>query len=622
VIDYPPEDRRYADADAGTPADALPAADDPDAGEGGSGAEGGGRPSQATQLVRLAQERYVLLAAADGRAFAVPVDGHIVRDLRGGRGSLRAELAASYFKAEGRAPTASALADALSVLEGEAEATERRVVALRVAAHDGGIVLDLGRADGSVVHVTPNGWTVRTESPVLFRRTELTGPLPVPSRDGNLDALRQHLNVTESDWPLIVGWLVAALFETIPHAILSLVGEQGVGKTTAAKVLVRTVDPSPAPVRSAPRDVEAWALTASGGWIVALDNLSAVPDWLSDALCRGATGDGFVRRTLYTSDGLSVTSFRRPIILTTIDAGALNGDLAERMLTAELDRINKANRRLDAELADAFDADHPAILGGLLDLAVDVLRVLPDVRPDDLPRMADFALVLAAVDRVKGWRSFNSFLGVSDRLASATVEDDPVAARINALVTGTWSGTATDLLAALDAGMDEDTRRRLGKRWPSSARGIAERVKRLAPALRSVGLEVEYERDSGAKRSRTYTFTRRPDKDGTTPSGPSAPSERPADVRNHDAAAGHHRPAKRPTPPNRPSDGPPPDVQERLPLDGSDGPDGWPPVAAQGSGVRAVPPPARRTAPANDSEPTFEEALQLVTEALGAEVIG
>jgi hypothetical protein len=43
----------------------------------------------------------------------------------------------------------------------------------------------VGSADGRVVQVTPAGWSVLGTSPVLFRRTAFTGPLPDPARPGD-----------------------------------------------------------------------------------------------------------------------------------------------------------------------------------------------------------------------------------------------------------------------------------------------------------------------------------------------------------------------------------------------------------------------------------------------------
>lgn len=56
--------------------------------------------------------------------------------------------------------------------------------------------------------------------------------------------------------------------------------------------------PSPVPLRQSPRDADSWVTAAAGSWVVALDNLSAIPPWLSDSLCRAATGDGNVKRAL------------------------------------------------------------------------------------------------------------------------------------------------------------------------------------------------------------------------------------------------------------------------------------------------------------------------------------
>jgi len=76
------------------------------------------KTSVATALVNLALHSYRLVATADGEPMAVRLDGPLLaRPLRGSRG-LRAELAAAYFHLTGKAAAASALADALAVLEG------------------------------------------------------------------------------------------------------------------------------------------------------------------------------------------------------------------------------------------------------------------------------------------------------------------------------------------------------------------------------------------------------------------------------------------------------------------------------------------------------------------------
>jgi len=154
----------------------------------------------------------------------------------------------------------------------------------------------------------------------------------------------------------------------IPHPILTFKGEQGTGKSTAARFVAQLADPSPAPLRTAPRDVKQWVVVAAASWIVCLDNVSYMSDWLSNTLCRAVTGDGNVERALYTDDDVTVLSFRRAIMMTSIDAGHVEGDLAERLLMVELQPVADGDRRTDAELNAAYLDAWPSILAALLDL--------------------------------------------------------------------------------------------------------------------------------------------------------------------------------------------------------------------------------------------------------------
>ena len=78
---------------------------------------------------------------------------------------------------------------------------------------------------------------------------------------------------------------------------------------------------------------------------MALDNISGeIPLWLSDCLCRAFTGDGDVRRALYTDQDVSVIAFRRAVIINGIDIQVTQGDLADRLLRIALPRINDGRR--------------------------------------------------------------------------------------------------------------------------------------------------------------------------------------------------------------------------------------------------------------------------------------
>jgi hypothetical protein len=480
----------------------------PDDGPAEDGEKKGRGPSQAAQLVAIARKRYELFMSEDGRPYAVKVDGpNIARPLKGAAG-LRSELSRVYNdEHQGAVPSQSALTDAITVLTGVAQDADPRVPHLRVGKHAGRIIVDLGTSDGRCVTIGPDGWERAARSPVLFRRSGAMKPLPAPVRDGDgLAKLQALLNTDDDGFRLLVAWLVAAFIPDLPHPILTFRGEQGTGKSYSAKMVIGIVDPSGAPKRTAPRDVKSWATQAFNSWALCLDNISIIPDWLSDALCRAVTGDGIVDRALYTDDDVVVLEFRRVLAMTTIDAGALAGDLAERLLTIELHTIPDRRRREEVELDAAYAEAHASILASLFDLLADVLAVLPDVQLEERPRMADFARVLAAVDKVKGWDTLDSYKATARDAVADVLDGEPFAQAVVALVDRAGADgltlTASELLERVPAP------ERLPKKWPKDPTRAGGQLKRLAPVLRSIGIEVDdSKRTPDAKRKRLYVLT-------------------------------------------------------------------------------------------------------------------
>ncbi|WP_256106084.1 ATP-binding protein [Streptomyces sp. ODS05-4] len=439
----------------------------------------------------MARQHYVFVLSTDGRPYAVAADGpNIALPLRG-RSGLRQRLARMFADANpGEVASQSALADAMTVLEGMAESTDPVPVHLRVGrSPTGAIVVDLGTADGRAVVATATGWNTVDRSPVLFRRSGAMAPMPEPVLDGDgLAKLHSLLNMDTPAFHQLIAWLVAAWIPDIPHPALVCKGEQGTGKSKAAQMFINLIDPSPAAKRSQPRDEKAWSRQAFSSWALCLDNISTIPPWLSDTLCKAVTGDGVVDRALYTDDDVVVLTFKRVLAMTTIDAGALAGDLAERVLLLDLQLIDATRRRSEEELDATFEAVRPAVLGALFDVLACVLAVLPTVRLESMPRMADFARVLAAVDATQGWTTLDDYLDTSANVATDALEGDPFAMALASLVdqAGTWRGTAAQLLEALPVpGMVRPPN------WPKDATRAGGRVKRLAPLLRSIGITVD-----------------------------------------------------------------------------------------------------------------------------------
>jgi hypothetical protein len=470
------------------------------------------KPSAADFIVDLAMDRYDFARAEDGEPFAIDRAGpNVARMFRGGRASLRSTLAAAFAERFGKVPPAQALVDALAVLEGRALGLPRRTLLLRSGRlDDGSVVIDLGGESGRAIVVDADGRRILDRAPTTFRRSELTSALPEPT-SGNPSDLLKLLNVAPDDGPLVLAHLVGALLG-IPVPIILFRGPAGAAKTSAARALARAIDPSPAPVRSVPKDPEGWAVTAGGSYVVVLDNIDTIPGWLSDALCRAVTGEGYLRRALYTDSAISVVAFRRAIILTGIDPGAMRGDLADRLLAIDLTAIDECHRQDEAEVEAAFRVAHPAILGAILDLTSAVLRTLPSIMLSRRPRMADYGRVLAAVDAILGTNGLGRYMAQRGELQREAAEGDRIGAAVIALMglRAEWSGTAAELLEAI-------TPERRPKDWPTTPRGLSGALRRVAQPLNAAGIRLTFSQ-AGHDKRRIISL----ESVGEQPSAPSA----------------------------------------------------------------------------------------------------
>src|SRR5258708_6416287 len=108
-------------------------------------------------------------------------------------------------------------------------------------------------------------------------------------------------------------------------------------------------------------------IAARNAWLVAYDNLSYLPQWLSDALCRLSTRGGFGTRKLYTDDEEELFTAQRPTLLTSIEDVVTAGDALDRAVAFPLEQVPEERRRTEEELDAEFDSALPCILGALLD---------------------------------------------------------------------------------------------------------------------------------------------------------------------------------------------------------------------------------------------------------------
>ena len=284
-----------------------------------------------------------------------------------------------YYREQGKPASSQTLQEALAAFEAQAQFDGPKLdVGTRVSGQGQHVYLDLADDGWQAIEIDRSGWRVVASSPVKFRRTRGMKPLPIPV-SGSIEELRRFVNAdkdSEQNWILIVAWLIAALSPVGPFPILVLQGEHGTAKSTVARVLRKLIDPSLALARSIPRDERDLVIAASNSWILSFDNLSGIPHWLSDALCRLSTGGGFATRELQTDNEEILFDVTRPIILNGIDDIARNADLADRSLIVTLPPIKDENRIPEKLFWADFALALPKILGGLLDAISMSLRNL------------------------------------------------------------------------------------------------------------------------------------------------------------------------------------------------------------------------------------------------------
>jgi hypothetical protein len=471
----------------------------------------GKKISQGKRLVALASD-FQLFHTADRKAYAtVKVNGHDETLLINST-QFRELLSHRFYLSEETTPSAQGLHDAIAVLSGRAKFTGAELeVYVRLASHDGAIYLDLCDSQWRVAKITSDGWCLieSHECPIRFRRPRGMEALPEPQRGGSIEPLWRLINIKEADRALVAAWLISAFRPGKPFPVLVLHGEQGSAKSTTARILRALIDPNAAPLRSEPREGRDLAIAANNHWLVTFDNLSHVPVWLSDALCRLATGGGFATRELHTNDDEIIFDAMRPVLMNGIEELATRSDLLDRSIIIFLPNIPEEKRLTETALEREFEAERAHILGALLDAVSAALARVALVRFERLPRMADFAQWAAAAEAALGFESgafMRAYEGNREDANELALEASSVAAAVLAFMADKqgWSGTAQELLNILTQVVSEPVRHQAS--FPKKPNKLSGEIRRIAPNLRAAGLDVEFSRGS---RSRSIILEKR-----------------------------------------------------------------------------------------------------------------
>lgn len=382
---------------------------------------------------------------------------------------------------------------AMSICRADADRLDVPDLPIRAHESSDALFIDIGDETGDVIEVTATGWQILSDSPVLFARNELTAPLPRPEPGGDITRVFEMVNVADADRDLFIGCLVTAFNVSTPRPILLFRGGQGSGKTQNAKVFVSLTDSSRSPIRSLTTKIRDWESMLPKSSVLAVDNVSRISQEMSDAMCRASTGGSAVVRALYTDSRATVSTAMVMQIITTIALDTIPDDLMDRSVLFAVPNIAGSERVTSAALMSKQDALRAEIFGAMLDLLVEVRRVRGSLVVAELPRMADFALTLAAVDEVRGTDSLERYRATSKDLVVDVVADHPLLQAI--LASGRqFEGTVSAILddargVASSHGVPIEGRFR---GLPTlSAKEVGRDLVKIAPSLVKLGWFVE-----------------------------------------------------------------------------------------------------------------------------------
>ncbi len=398
------------------------------------------------------------------------------------------------FRKFGFVPSEQHLKQAITTLAGlsKFEGQEHEVF-LRCANFNGGYTIDLCNEEWQSVIVTEIGWKINNQSDVKFIRSPEASALPVPIlKKGNIELLWKYVNIPEKMRPLVLAFILESWRPDTPYTILIIVGEQGSSKSSTHKYLRQISDPNNTPLRSAPKTVEDIYVSAANNHQASFDNMSKLSDGKQDALCTLATGGGYATRKHYSNNEEFVIEVKRPVIINGIDNVATRPDLIDRSIVIHLPKISSENKKKETELENGFKRDFQVIFSGLLDLFSSTLNILPTINIKEPPRMVDFAYLGEAMNlAMNNDESFNEIYKENRRNSlTHSLDSSPAALALMEMMSFRkidWEGTYKELKLELERHYHQE-----GEGWPKSPKGLSNILKRMAPALREQGLDINF----------------------------------------------------------------------------------------------------------------------------------
>lgn len=405
---------------------------------------------------------------------------------------FEALLAKRLYDRTGMISKGAWIKDAMRVVEALCFEGPCRSISTRIGFLDKVIYIDLGDDTLQVVKVTAEGWSIEPTCPILFNRSPNVSPMPQPVRGGTLAELRPLLNICDDDWPIVVAFLLACWNPYGPFPLLVLTGQSGATKSTVARLLQGIVDSTFSmkhnreEVFAPPRTPEDLMVFALHSWLLSFDNLTAISDSLSEALCRLSTGGATIARKLYTNSGLAKMTAQQPVILTSINDCIKAEDLRSRSLFLALEMVDPEKVIGEETLQQRYGDIRPRVMGALLDCVASGLMNFQRTLPLPGNRLADMTRWLLAAEPATGLPpgTFAQALGANRKQAAEEALSSPLAEGVRKLAS---EGVRLKPEEVRDQLVD------MGVSDVPSASSLGWKLKNMATEMAAVGVLVKKE---------------------------------------------------------------------------------------------------------------------------------
>ena len=468
-------------------------------------ADSGKNETQAQLLLSIAESIGAEYFRSDtGDLFAaIPVNEHREISALDSKG-FSTWIQRLYYKKVNRPVGSEAVKQALAVLMAKAQYDCETPVTLhtRVAGDSREIWYDLSNEKWQTVRITPEKWEIVDNPPLMFRRYKHQKAQITPIPGGDVRKILNHVNLKGNE-VLFLCWLISCFVPSIPHAMPIFYGEKGAAKSTACEFTKAVIDPSTLETLTLQNDPRTLVVNFQQHWYLAFDNVSYINADTSDALCRAITGGGIQQRKLHTNEEDVIFSFRRCLAVNGINNAATRPDLLDRSILLELQRLSESERRELSEIKAAFEADLPAILGGIFDTLSKAMVFMPFIVLDKLPRMADFTKWGYAIGEALGKGLGQNFLSeyadnrqtqndeaiANDTTATLIVE---LMRKMNEQKQEKWEDSVAKLLAELKQTAWENEIVINNKKFPQDPTRLSKKIRAIRSNLEAVGINIKF----------------------------------------------------------------------------------------------------------------------------------